>query len=76
MSEIERKIDNLGRIVIPVGFRKRLGIDKNSRLTMSLENDAIVIRNNEFRCALCGAEISCDAKFRICDVCKRIIKDE
>ena len=76
MSGIERKIDNLGRVVIPVGFRKRLGIDRDSRLIMSLENDMIIIRSNVFRCALCSVEISEDQNLPVCDVCRQRIKNE
>ena len=76
MSGIERKIDNLGRVVIPVGFRKRLGIDRDSRLIMSLENDMIIIRSNVFRCALCSVEISKDQNLPVCDACRQRIKNE
>ena len=75
MSGIDVKIDNLGRIVIPIGFRKRLGIDKNSLLMMSIENNKIVISNTENKCAICNEKSEVDNEFKICRACKeRIIK--
>ena len=42
----ERKIDNLGRLVIPKDIRRILGISENSPLCISLEGDKIVITKN------------------------------
>ena len=45
--KIIRKIDNLGRIVIPRDVRKTLGIDYNDNLEIAVENNAIVLRKKE-----------------------------
>lgn len=42
MNGIEKEVDNLGRVVIPMEFRKRLGIVSNSKVMVSLEGDIIV----------------------------------
>lgn len=39
-----RKIDYLGRIVIPMEMRKSLGIKDNDDLIMSLGKDSIIIK--------------------------------
>ena len=43
MSTVAKKIDDLGRVVIPKKFRERLGIEQNGNVLVSLEEDRIVI---------------------------------
>ena len=43
MKGIEREIDRLGRVVIPIEFRKKLGIEFNSKVLISLSNGEIII---------------------------------
>ena len=40
-----RNIDSLGRIVLPVEYRKELGIENGSSLNMELIDNKIVITN-------------------------------
>lgn len=40
---IIRKIDGLGRIVIPKDIRKFLNIRENDELILSVENDKIIL---------------------------------
>ena len=44
---IVRRIDELGRIVIPKDLRKQLGIQEGDLLEMNLENEKIVIEKFE-----------------------------
>lgn len=39
-----RKIDNLGRLVIPIEFLRKLGIDKLIEVEIFSTNDEIVVR--------------------------------
>lgn len=41
---INKKIDNLGRIVIPKEIRKKLHIIENENLDITLENDKVIIK--------------------------------
>ena len=67
MNGIEKEVDNLGRVVIPMDFRKRLGIVSNSKVMVSLEGDIIVISPSEKYCALCGHTIDNNEGFlRLC----------
>jgi AbrB family looped-hinge helix DNA binding protein len=43
LNGIVRKIDNLGRIVIPIELRKRLKIDQNDDIEIKIENNKIVL---------------------------------
>jgi len=53
---IVRRIDALGRIVIPVELRRTLGINVHDPLAMRLENGSIIIERFRESCAICGAE--------------------
>lgn len=53
---IQRKIDDLGRIVIPVGVRRGLGITEGDRLEVTVEGDRIVLAKPLNRCMLCSSE--------------------
>ena len=43
LNGIVRKIDNLGRIVIPIELRKRLKIDQYDDIEIKIENNKIVL---------------------------------
>ena len=74
MSAIEKEVDNLGRIVIPIEFRKKLNIELNSKVLVFLENDTLIISPTTKCCALCGAKIEGTQKFRLCKACITEIK--
>ncbi len=43
MINVLRKVDELGRIVIPIDVRKQLGIKEGETLEISIENNKIVL---------------------------------
>lgn len=49
-----RKVDDLGRIVLPVEMRRLYGIRTGDELAISVDGDAIVLRKRFTGCALCG----------------------
>ena len=51
---IVRKIDDLGRIVIPAETRRLFNIREGDELLISIEGTGIVIRKLEMTCAFCG----------------------
>ncbi len=53
---IVRRIDALGRIVIPVELRRTLGINVHDPLSMRLDGATIVVERYRESCAICGAE--------------------
>ena len=46
---IVRRVDDLGRVVIPKEIRRSLGIREGEPLEIYLENDAVVFRRYSFR---------------------------
>lgn len=52
---IVRKIDELGRIVLPIETRNLLGIKTRDALEIYLDKDSIVLRKYEPACMFCGS---------------------
>ncbi|GAV31832.1 MAG: AbrB/MazE/SpoVT family DNA-binding domain-containing protein [Anaerosomatales bacterium] len=53
---IVRRVDNLGRIVIPMEMRRVLGINVKDPLSISLEGERIVLTKYRDACAICGSQ--------------------
>ncbi len=52
---IIRRIDDLGRIVLPVEMRKLLEITRQDDLEVTVRDDEIIIQKRADRCVFCGA---------------------
>ena len=71
-----RKIDELGRIVIPKEIRRALNLKEKDAVEFFLENEGIVLKKYADRCVFCG-QTEVLHKFmdqNICDTCYNIIK--
>lgn len=51
---IVRKIDDLGRIVLPIELRKTLGISVRDEIEISAEDDRIILKRYSPACMICG----------------------
>ena len=79
MTGIVRKIDSLGRIVIPREFRKTLKwkVDK-TEVEISLVNNKIVVNEKTEGCCICGSTKEVNYRLdqrQICKNCKNKIKE-
>ena len=70
-----QKLDRLGRVVIPVSYRKALEFDENAMLSVSMESGALMIRRVKLLCRLCGLPISDDKEIPLCDNCVEKVKN-
>ncbi len=71
-SGIARKIDDLGRIVIPAETRRLFNIREGDQLVISIEGTNIVLRKLDDTCVFCGSTDNVHS-FRgkgLCTVCK------
>lgn len=69
---IVREVDNLGRIVIPMGIRKRFELENDSLLEIFTEGDLLVLSKYSDKCIFCESEKGVsefNGKF-ICEKCK------
>jgi transcriptional pleiotropic regulator of transition state genes len=51
---IIRHIDELGRIVIPIEIRKRLGLAEKDSLEISVKDEVILLSKPRMLCVFCG----------------------
>jgi transcriptional pleiotropic regulator of transition state genes len=72
-GSVVRKIDSLGRVVIPAEQRRALGIGDGDLIETRLEFGRVVILKVEPECALCGAvsDLSEMLDKHVCDRCVR-----
>lgn len=75
---VVRKIDEMGRVVIPMEIRKTLDIKDGDSLEIFIDNDNIIFHKYQPSCTFCG---SCDdIQFylgkRICRACIERVKEQ
>ena len=76
-SGILRKLDPLGRIVIPAEIRKVMGINEGDPLEIVNNNNEIVLKKYARGCVFCGNDKGC-VEFSgtlVCDNCKKALKE-
>ncbi|MBQ3118690.1 MAG: AbrB/MazE/SpoVT family DNA-binding domain-containing protein [Clostridia bacterium] len=52
---IVRKVDELGRIVLPIELRRTLDIAEKDSLEIYVDDDRIILRKYEPTCVFCGS---------------------
>ena len=68
---VVRKIDELGRIVLPSELRRVFGIHEGDELEISVDGDRVILQKRQDVCTFCGAE-SPAIEFkgrRVCETC-------
>ena len=70
---IVRKIDELGRLVLPIELRKNMNLEIKDPLEIFVEDDLIILKKYQSSCIFCG-----DARDNIIyenkHVCKKCIE--
>lgn len=51
---IVRKVDDLGRVVLPIELRRTLGITDRDSLEIYVDGEQVVLRKYEPACIFCG----------------------
>ena len=52
---IVRKVDELGRIVLPIEMRRTLDIGERDSLEIFVEKDSIILKKYQSSCVFCGS---------------------
>jgi transcriptional pleiotropic regulator of transition state genes len=75
---IVRKIDDLGRMVIPIELRKTMNINKKDPMEIFVDGDKIILSKYEPACIFCGsADDVIEFEGRtICGSCKAKISEK
>ena len=74
---IIRKIDELGRIVLPIELRNKLGLVEKDPLEIFVDGSSIILKKYNPNCIFCGSSkdlLSYNDKL-ICSKCKSQIAD-
>jgi AbrB family transcriptional regulator, transcriptional pleiotropic regulator of transition state genes len=73
---IVRRIDDLGRIVLPMELRRTLGIRVKDPLSISVDGERIILQKHHDSCAICGSsgETVVVADRAICLDCVALVK--
>ncbi len=76
---ISRKVDELGRIVIPMELRTKLGILEKDSLEIFVEGSSIILKKSNSTCTFCGNDNTKDLLYfgdkLICKKCKEKISN-
>lgn len=74
---IVRRVDDLGRIVIPMELRRTLGIKVKDPLAIFVEGERIILTKHKDSCSICGetdVEITAVKGRPVCADCISTIK--
>jgi len=74
---IVRRVDDLGRIVIPMELRRTLGIKVKDPMAIYVEGERIILTKHKDSCAICGDSGNpvSEVKGRpVCSDCIAVIK--
>jgi transcriptional pleiotropic regulator of transition state genes len=75
---IVRKIDELGRIVLPIELRRTMNLNERDPVEIFLEGESIVLRKYEAACVFCGDThglVSFQGK-QVCGSCLRQLREK
>ena len=72
----ERKVDELGRVVIPLNIRERYHIFPGDSVRIVEDTDGISVEPNLSLCRLCGAPLPEEGEYLLCDECLSDIRRE
>ena len=70
---IIRKVDDLGRIVLPIELRRTLDIEERDEIEIYMESDKIILQKFEPACIFCGSARELLA-YRGKNVCQDCVK--
>ena len=75
---IVRKVDELGRIVLPIELRRTLNIELRDPVEIYVDGQSIVLRKHEPTCVFCGGTKRLDTFHgrAVCENCRNEFKKE
>ena len=72
-----RRLDELGRVVIPIEIRNQFNIVEKDQIEIYVDGDKIILKKHEESCIICGStEKLKEIKNKlICKKCRKIIEN-
>ena len=70
---IVRKIDELGRIVLPIEIRRTMHIDVRDPMEIYVDGNSIILKKYEQECVFCGStkKVTNFKNRNICENCRK-----
>lgn len=69
---IVRKIDNLGRICIPMEARQNLGVALQDTMEIYVDEDMVILKKYSHQCVLCSSMENIE-KFKDKNICRECL---
>ena len=71
-----RKLDDLGRVVIPVEMRRSLALEQQDELELYVEGDRLIMQKFYPRCVFCGSDQKLVSYYgkNLCETCISVIR--
>ena len=75
---ITRRVDELGRVVLPIELRRTLDISEKDPIEIYVEGNAIILKKHELNCVFCGSseKILAFKEKNICPSCLAALKSK
>ncbi len=75
---IVRKVDNLGRVVLPVEIRRTMDIDLKDPIEVFVDGQTIILKKYEPECIFCGnaKDVQVYKGKNICSECLKELREE
>ena len=70
-----RKVDKLGRIVIPKELRDKYGLFEGVDIKFEDSGDGIIVKS-ESACRICNCRIPSDSHIPLCNSCIKLLKEQ
>ena len=73
---IVRKIDELGRITLPIEIRRIMDIEQKDPIEIFVENNSIILKKYEATCIFCGnnKDTALFNDKHVCKICRDALK--
>jgi len=74
---LTRKIDELGRIVLPIELRRTLNIGDKDTLEIYVDGDSVILKKHEKSCIFCGnlSNVAEHLEKLVCPACISYLKN-
>ena len=64
-----KKVDKLGRIVIPLQLRKKYGLTEGASIEFKDSQEGILLKSSEPLCKICHGKITDASQLPLCEAC-------
>ena len=72
--ESVRRMDDLGRIIVPIEMRQELGWDHETKISITCQGEQLILQACQGKCIVCGGEENIRNILGKC-ICQKCIDD-